>query len=152
MPDPVLTAWYKQERALKQQGLPRKQRPPKPPSNPCYPTKQDLALGLLRQWKAHHPGVTVRCVVADALYGNATFMDGASAIFGGVQVIRQIRTNQKVRVYQREQHVADYFATHPGTPHKVCIRGAEDVAMIVGSARLYCQRPSHQTLCDCAEI
>jgi hypothetical protein len=34
MPAPELTAWYKQERTLKQQGIPRKRRPPKPPSNP----------------------------------------------------------------------------------------------------------------------
>ena len=49
----------------------------------------------------------------------------------------QMRSNQKVRVYQREQHVTDYFATHPGTPHTVCMRGAEHVAMRIGSARLY---------------
>jgi hypothetical protein len=58
-------------------------------------------------------------------------------MFGGVQVISQIRSNQKVRVHKREQHVADYFATHPGTPHIIRIRGGEEVIAIVGSARLY---------------
>jgi hypothetical protein len=43
-PDPALTAWYKQERTLKQQGIPRKQRPPKPAPQPLYATKQALAL------------------------------------------------------------------------------------------------------------
>ena len=75
--------------------------------------------------------------MADALYGTATFVDGASAIFGGVQVISQIRSNQKIRVAKREQHVADYFATHPGTPHTIRIRGGDEVVAIVGSARLY---------------
>src|SRR5687768_3425967 len=51
MPAPELTAWYTQERTLKQQGIPRKRRPPKPPSNPQYPTKQELALRLLEQCK-----------------------------------------------------------------------------------------------------
>jgi hypothetical protein len=137
MPAPELTAWYKQERMLKQQGIPPKHRPPKPPPNPQYPTKQELALCLLEQCKAHHPDLKVQSVIADALYGNAGFMDGASALFGGVQVISQLRGNQKVRVYKHEQHVADYFATHPGTPLRIRIRGGDEMEAIVGSGRLY---------------
>ena len=136
-PAPELSAWYKQEKALKKHGVPKKQRPPKPPPNPHYPSKQELALRLLKQFKAHHPSVSVHCITADALYGTAPFVDGASAIFGGVQVIAQIRSNQNIRVHKREQHVADYFATHPGTPQTLRIRGGEEVVAIVGSARLY---------------
>jgi hypothetical protein len=58
-------------------------------------------------------------------------------MFGGVQVISQLRSNQKVRVYKREQYVADYFTTHPGTPQRIRIRGGEESAVLVGSARLY---------------
>jgi hypothetical protein len=136
-PAPELSAWYKQEKALKQQAVPAQQRPPKPPPNPSYPTKQALALRLLAQFKADHPTFRVHCITADALYGTATFVDGAAALFGGVQVISQLRSNQKVRVHKREQHVADYFATHPGTPQHIRIRGGEEVAALVGSARLY---------------
>ena len=118
-------AWYKQDKVLKKQGVPTKQRPPKPPPNPRYPTKQALALHLLQQVKVQHPDLRVHCITADALYGTAPFVDGASAMFGGVQVISQIRSTQNIRVYQHEQHVADYFATHPGTPHTIRIRGEE---------------------------
>ena len=45
-PAPEVSAWYKQEKALKKQGVARQQRPPKPPANPAYPTKQQLALGV----------------------------------------------------------------------------------------------------------
>ncbi len=76
-------------------------------------------------------------ITADALYGTAPFVDGASALFGGVQVISQIRSNQKVRVHKRAQHIADSFATHPGTPHTIRIRGGEEVSALIGSARLY---------------
>ena len=44
---------------------------------------------------------------------------------------------------QREQHVADYFATHPGTPHTIRIRGGDELVAMVSSARLYVC--SHQT-------
>jgi hypothetical protein len=136
-PAPELSAWYKKDKALKKQGVPPKQRPPKPPPNPHYPTKQELALRLLARFKVQHPTFRVSCIMADALYGTATFVDGASALFSGVQVISQIRSNQKVRLHKREQHVADYFATHPGTPQTIRIRGGEEVGAIVGSARLY---------------
>jgi hypothetical protein len=79
----------------------------------------------------------VQCIVADALYGSAAFVDGAAALFDGVQVINQVRSNQQVRVYKREYQVADYFATPPGTPQQIRIRGGEAVAVMVGSARMY---------------
>src|SRR5438128_4324141 len=50
-PAPELSAWYKQDKALKKQGVPKKQRPSPPPANPLYPTKQALALSLLAQFK-----------------------------------------------------------------------------------------------------
>jgi len=58
-PAPELSAWYKQEKALKKQGIPKPQRLPKPPPNPRYPTKQQLALRLLEQFKMDHPGIRV---------------------------------------------------------------------------------------------
>src|SRR2546423_8186103 len=128
-PAPELSACYKQEKVLKQQGVPPKQRPPKPAPNAQYPTKQQLALRLLEAFKAHHPDIRVHCIAADALYGTVSFVDEASAIFGGVQVLSQIRSNQHIRAGTREPHVADYFHTHPGTPHPMRIRGGEDAVV-----------------------
>src|SRR5712691_5484474 len=136
-PAPELSAWYKQEKTLKKQGVPKKQRPPKPAPNPHYPTKQQLALRLLEDFKGHHPDIRVHCITADALYGTAPFVDNASALFGGVQVLSHIRSNQNIRVGKRAQHVADSFATHPGTPHRIRIRGGEERVAMVGSARFY---------------
>jgi DDE superfamily endonuclease len=136
-PAPELSAWYKQAKVLKKQGVPHKQRPPKPAPNAQYPPKQQLALRLLAAFKAHHPDIRVHCIAADALYGTGSFVDEASAMFGGVQVLSQSRSNQNIRAGQRAQHVAAYFATHPGTPHTICIRGGEEVVVWVRSARLY---------------
>src|SRR5882724_3708061 len=136
-PAPELSAWYKTVKALKKQGIPPKQRPRKPAPNPQYPTKEQLALRLLETFKTHHPAVRIHAVMADALYGTASFVDGASALFNGVQVLSQIRSNQNIRAGKRDQHVADYFATHPGTSYSIRIRGGEEVVALVGSARLY---------------
>jgi hypothetical protein len=75
--------------------------------------------------------------MADALYGTATFVEGASAMFNGVHVLSQIRSNQHIRVGKRAQHVAAYCATHPGTPQRLRIRGGHEVVATIGSARLY---------------
>ena len=142
-PAPELSAWYKQAKVCKKQGVPPKQRPPKPAPNAQYPTKQQLALRLLAAFKAQQPDIRVHCIAADALYGTRAFVDEASTMFGGVQVLSQIRSNQNIRAGTREQHVADYFATHPGTPYTIRIRGGEEVVVWVSSARLYVC--AHQT-------
>jgi hypothetical protein len=136
-PAPELSAWDRQDKILKKQGVPPKQRPRKPTPNPHYPTKEQLALRLLETFKTSHPAVRIHAVMADALDGTATFVDGAAALFSGIQVISQIRSNQNIRIGKRAQHVADYFATHPGTPCSIRIRGGEEVVAMVGSARWY---------------
>ena len=40
-------------------------------------------------------------------------------------------------LFEIEQNVHDSFATHPGTPHTIRIRGGQEMVAIVGSARLY---------------
>jgi hypothetical protein len=60
-----------------------------------------------------------------------------------VQVISQARSNQNIRVHQREQHLADYFAAHLGTPQTIRIRGGDERVAMVRSARFYVC--SHQT-------
>jgi hypothetical protein len=136
-PDPERSAWYRREKALKKHKVPKAQRPPKPAPNPNYPTKQQLALRLLEDFKANHPDIRVHCITADALYGTGPFGDAASTLYGGVQVLSQIRSNQNIRTGKREQHVADYFATHPGTPQRICSRGGEEVVARVSRARFY---------------
>jgi hypothetical protein len=136
-PAPESSAWYKTDKSLKTQGVPPKQRPRTPAPNPQYPTKEQLALRFLASFKAHHPNVRMHAVMADALSGTATFVDGASTLFNGVQVLSHIRSNQNIRAGTRDQHGADYFATHPGTPYRIRIRGGEEVVALVGSARLY---------------
>ena len=59
-----------------------------------------------------------------------------------VQVISQARSNQHIRVYQREQHLADYFAAHPGeegtrrsvilsllVDHALCVHPAQEAQL-----------------------
>lgn len=136
MPDPALTAWKKEDKRLKQAGVPANERPPKPAQNANYPTKQDLALGLLKHFREAHRSIRIKCVLADALYGSGKFLKKASNLFGGVQVISQLRNNQNVRFRGKKYSVEQYFTKFPGVTQTIRIRGSEPVTVTVGCARL----------------
>ncbi len=136
-PDPVLSAWYKQQKRLKKQGVPPKQRPAKPQKNPAYPTKLELALGLLAHFKYDHPGLNVRAVLADALYGTGEFLDQAAALFDRAQVISQLRSNQKVGRGREETSLEDFFARQASTEADIEIRGSQKRRISFARAHLY---------------
>jgi hypothetical protein len=115
-PDPAYTPWAKRDKRLRGQGVPKSKRPAKPPESPRYPSKSPWALELLRQFAQAPPEVQVKAVLADALYGNATFRDQASQLFEAVQVISQLRANQKVRYRGRSWRLEEYFKAYPGVP------------------------------------
>jgi len=137
MPDPALSAWHKMDKKLRKQRVPKELRPVKPVRDTNYPTMPQIALELLEQFKAAHQQIRIRCVFADALYGTKEFLDQASRIFGGIQVISQIRANQLVRFRNKNIPVENYFASFPGTQQTIRVRGGEQMQVIVGSARLH---------------
>lgn len=135
-PDPAYTKWAKEDKRLKKSGVPSFQRPPKPAKNPKYPTKQEIALKLLKQFARDWTEVKVKVVLADALYGSAEFMYQASQVFK-TQIISQLRGNQKIRYRNQTWHLNDYFNSYLGTSQTISVRGLNQTEMIVGSARLY---------------
>lgn len=134
-PDPAKQAWQKEDKKLKQQGMAKKQRPAAPANHPDYPSKAQLALKLMRQFRQHH-AITIKAVVADALYGQADLMDSAAAIFDGTQVISQLRHNQNIHFRNRIQSLSHYFEQHPGVEQQLRIRGQDPMTATVGSLRV----------------
>lgn len=135
-PDPAKQAWVKADKLLQKQGVKKKERPAVPPQNPDYPSKSQLVLQLMTQFRHYQAQVKVKAIVADALYGQAELMDAASALFNGTQVISQLRQNQNIQVRQREYKLSDYFATHPGVEQAIQIRGQAPILAIVNSLRV----------------
>lgn len=136
-PDPLYTAWHKEDEKLRKQGVCKSKRPVKPPFNPDYPTKQQIALKLLEEFSHSCPYVRVKAVLADALYGSMDFMNKASLIFGRTQIISQLHRNQNVRDRKRPWKLDEYFKAYPGSSCSVSIRGGKSVEMTISSARLY---------------
>lgn len=137
MPDPVVSAWNKEEERLKKKGIPKRKRPVKPALNPEYPKKIQLALLLLQNFKENYPEIIVKCILGDALYGPDEFMSGASDLFDGRQVISQLKSNQNIQFRGKKKTVKDYFdVTNKGVKATIRVRGGEKQNVTVSSARL----------------
>ncbi len=136
-PDPVLTAWSKEDKRLKKSGMAKKDRPAQPVRDSLHPTKTQLALRLLQAFKDAHGDIKIKAVLADALYGEAGFMDTASRIFDINQVISQLRENQIIEYKSKKRNLKDYFNTiNKGVEVTLRVRGSEEVKATVSSARL----------------
>jgi hypothetical protein len=136
MPDPEYTAWKKKHDKLKQQGIPSKQRPPRPLKNLDFPTKVEIAINMVKQFNVDFPNIEVNCIIADALYGIKQFFEGVLAVYSEAQIISQIRKSQNIFYRNRKQKVASYFSKHPGVAQKICIRGGKIVKATIGSLRV----------------
>ena len=134
-PDPTLTAWKKADEPLNKPGVPPPNRPAKPARNPAYPTKQEIALHLLAEFRREPRPMEVKMVLADALYATNPFMEQATTLFG-TQVISQLHKNQNVRFRHTLSSIATYFTPSPGVLQQIRIRGDEAVRVMVSSARL----------------
>ncbi|MCB1082916.1 MAG: transposase [Simkania sp.] len=140
-PAPEYSGWFQQYRKLKDAGVSRKLRPPKPPLNPKFPTKIAVAISLLQKYKQNHPATKVKGVFADNLYGTKDFVDTTAALFQ-CQVISQIRNNQKVMHRGREMSVESYFKRE-GVCSSLKVRGGKEVEIKYDCARLFLK--SHET-------
>jgi len=137
MPDPKLKAWKNADQKLRKKGISKKHRPAEPARDKNYPTIAEIALELLKDFRMNYPGIKINCILADALYGTQSFLDEASDIFGGVQVVSQIRENQKVMFKGKEVHVKKYFSCRTGVINVIKIRGGKNETVTVASARLH---------------
>jgi len=136
-PDPALSAWRQNDNALKRRGVAAKQRPSRPqPDHARYPTKQALALELLREFVTAFPTLTIKGVLADALYGTGAFMDEAATITGGAQIVSQLRANQCVASRNSQTDLTRYFARQPGVATDLLIRGGLSKPVTMLAARL----------------
>lgn len=135
-PNPARSPWKKQDALLKKQGIVAKDRPRPPAPDPAYPSKLQLALQLIAQFRDQHSCICVKAILADAAYCSSAFMNEASAIYQGVQVVSELRGNQLVRHRERNIPVRDYFR-RTGVPTNLPIRGAQPQIAVMDSARIH---------------
>ena len=95
-PDPKKTEWHQQDELLRKQGLPQSKRPAAPANHPLFPTKIELGLQLLAEFKKYFEDFYIQSMSVDAVYGSSAFFCKTAQIYPKTQVISQLRKNQKV--------------------------------------------------------
>jgi len=121
-PDPATKAWEKEDKRLRKKGVKKKLRPQKPVRDSQYPTKEELALKLLACFSANFPHIQVYSIVADALYGTDSFLEGASKLFENAQVVSQLRSNQIIQVAGEPLNIKNAFQVKPYYKKQLKIR------------------------------
>lgn len=113
MPDPALTKWTQEDKRLRKQGVPKKERPEKPKRSDEFPTRSAIAVGLIREFMKHHPHFKIESVIADCAYLNNEFIDGVEKVLPNSPIISELPKHYKIQsvVNQNEKakRVSDYF-------------------------------------------
>lgn len=135
-PDPKKIAWNKKDEELRAAKVPKSQRPSQPPEDLAYPSKINIGLQLLNEFRNFFPDVAIESISADAAYGSRDFFEKTICKFTTSQVISQLKKNQKVRFKGNWVPVEDVFKTLPVIDKKIPIRGGELKEIKMSSARL----------------
>ena len=136
-PDPDFSEWKKQDKKLRKRMVPKSERPAKPSKNPDFPTKQESAIALIKQFKCSHEDIIVKAILADALYGSRGFVSRAILIYPDSQVISQVKSNQKIRMHGKYISIEEYFRRHSGVEQPLNIRASKEEIVTMNGARLY---------------
>jgi len=131
--DPALRSWEKKDKQLRNKKVKKKYRVEQPERDASYPTKNELAIGLVNQFKSSFEEIKIRSIKADALYGTKTFMDGTRSLYPKSQVISQIRSNQLIQVNGQEYDVTTYFEGRAAIKSTVVIRGGKEQVIYYSS-------------------
>ncbi len=134
-PDPLLREWYKKEKKLIKQGVKKKDRPSQPPRQSDYPSRVELAGSLIEQFKIDYPELIIKAILADSAYFSPSFIQRLKEIYENVQILSQMRENQKVRFRRgKELAVKDFFQHRKWKSATLQLRGHRDTVVHYCSA------------------
>ena len=136
MPDQKITVGQKEKKLHKKTGSKEKFKKA-PERSSAYPKKYELALRLLEEFAKEFPDFIVHNVLADAFYGNKSFMQQVNKIFPKTQMVSQIRKNQIVSYRGKTMTVAEYFESYTGWSQQLVVRGGKTLNVIAGGARIF---------------
>lgn len=136
IPDPEITEWKKQDDYLKSLGRKKEDRPEKPLKKKEFPTKIEIALELIKEFKNNFSNIHINTILADAAYGSIDFVNHASEIYQQSQIVSQIKSNQHVMRCGSWLSVTDYFKNLNSIKTKVHIRGGKQIDVCYVSARI----------------
>lgn len=135
-PDPALTEWKKNDEKLHSAGVPKKDRPEEPKRNPLYPSKSQIGITLIKEFKAYFPSIKINAIIADAFYGSKYFFTGVKNVYPKTQIISQLRCNQLALYRGKQMSLANIFKCQTLAKHTLSVRGKAEQNVWMHGCRL----------------
>ena len=128
--DPNWLSWKKEDEVLRKKGVKKKYRNKEVERDyKTYPTKQSLGIALVKDFEELHqdffPTFKVKSILADCFYGTKQWVKELRTIYPNVQIISQLKNNQKVVIKGNEISLSDYFSRRSLIKTQVIIRGGK---------------------------
>lgn len=124
--DPIYAAWVRENKRLRKKQVKKPFRPKAPSKQQeKYPSKIDLGIALIEEFKSHFPDFEVKGIVADCLYGTAHWVESLSKIYPNAQLMSQLRNNQTIGLDNQKQSLQAYFEQKALVGQSFSIRGKE---------------------------
>lgn len=135
-PDKGISEWKKADKKLKEASIPKKDRPKCPVASDSYRSKTQIAGTLVKDFKKFNPGIKIKAVVADSLYGSKSFYDSMSDV--NTQLISQLKSDQNLTYNGRKYTVKDFFnKVFKPQPSTIKVRGEQEQKVMFRAIRVY---------------
>jgi hypothetical protein len=148
-PCPKIKEWEKKDkeiRALIKQGYVDKdgnklKRPEKPERSPDHPTRNQISVQLIKEFKEKFPEIEIISCSFDAAYSSGENLQAVENILPKTAVISEFACTIIVSDPRRSAPIADYFKSIPTQKITIQIRGGEKQNVEIKHARVYV--PAH---------
>jgi hypothetical protein len=149
IPCPKIKEWEKNDkeiRSLNKQGFrdekdKKLKRPKKPERSPDCPTRNQLAIQLIKEFKERFSNLIVISCSFDAAYSSAETLKEVEKILPGTAVVSEFACSILVSDARRTAPVKDYFKSIPTQKITIQIRGGKKQIVEIKHARVFV--PAH---------
>jgi hypothetical protein len=132
--DPKWLMWKKEEDRLAKKGVKKEFRPIEVFRDyVLYPTKQQLCIELLKNFKAHFADITIQSIMADCFFGTKSWTQGMLSSYPNTQVISQLKSNQLITHQNKQYKISDYFGKRAAIKSQTVVRGGKKVDIYYSS-------------------
>ena len=135
-PDQGIVDWKKENNRLIKVGVATKDRPKRPKPSINYHSKTQIAARLVRDFKNNCTDIVIQAVVADALYGSASFYEDMR---GEVpQLISHLKTDQHLTYKGKSYKVKKFFdAVFKPKQSTIIFRGGKEQKVMFRAIRVH---------------
>jgi hypothetical protein len=132
--DPTWLMWKKEEDRLVKKGVKKEFRPIEVLRDyVLYPTKQQLCIKLLADFKAHFADVTIQSIMADCFFGTKSWVQGMLSSYPNTQIISQLKSNQLITHQNKQYKISEYFGKRTAIKSQTVVRGGKKVVIYYSS-------------------